>query len=505
MSRLLAFLAALVLILQLVGVAALARYRDQLGQTFALAEPAADPVQGGDVPDQVALAFEKTALQDAVDNLGRVLLPEDGAEALRYFDTERMLEEMSRTGVRKPPAARDRAAILRTIQKGVERSLLASPIRWEKSEICRARFLDADHNDAEIVVWHRSLVAGRHKVRWWLHRGPLGWRFYDMEDLDLGLRLSLVTGLITQSQRGRERDTLLRLEHAAWALKAKNFDEADRILTRFEAEPLGAHGEAYRWTLKAHLALRQNRPADALTCIDRAEAIAPHPRADLVRATARNQLGEHAEALALGQRVLERLGFDADASRQIGMAAARLGRSDEAFEAYRASLFENPAMETLMEFRAALSAERKDELAVWMRRVPQPRLAFRALAAEALGAGDHQAVDIFVETIRNIEPQFPGADVVKARQSIRRKKVNIGIAQFKAAIGKVPEQERNLYVRDFLDDMLTAGKPVEAYRAAPDKGFAFQYLADKLQDKADRVDELHRLQEEHKGRQPREE
>jgi tetratricopeptide (TPR) repeat protein len=505
--RLLAFFAALVLILQLVGVAALARYREQVGQTFALPEAPASPnrnveVVHIDAPNDV----EAAAFQDMLDGLGKALNAEDGAEAARHFDHERMLEEMTRTGVRKPPTAKDRPVILRTVHQGVERSLLASPIRWHAAHIRSARFLDAERTDAVLFVRHDGGLGGSHKVRWWIHHGPTGWRFYDVEDLHLGLRLSLLTGQITQANRGRERDTLLRLEHAAWALKAKNVEEAERIITRFEAEPLSPAGQTYRWTLKAHLALGQAQPAEALTCINRAEAIQPHPLADLVRATARNQLGEHEAALEAARKAITVCGDDADVDRQIGIALDSLGRGEEAIEAYRAGLKEDPGvLENLMSLRAMLPAGQKAELGEWLPKLPQPQVAFRPLASEALNAGDHESVDVLVEAVRKIAPQLPAADVVKARQSVRRKKVNIGIAQFKAAIVRIPVPERSLHVRDFLDDMLAAGKPLEAYRAAPDPAFAFRYLADKLEGKADRADELRRLTEEHKKRQPPEE
>ena len=217
-------------------------------------------------------------------------------------------------------------------------------------------------------------------------------------------------------------------------------------------------------------------------------------------------LGEHEVALESGREAIAVCGDDADVDRQIGIALEKLGRRDEAIEAYRAGLREDPAvLENLMGLRAVLPAGQKAELGEWLPKLPQPPVAFRPLASEALNAGDNESVDVLVDAVRTIVPQLPAADVVKARQSIRRKKVNIGIAQFKAAIVKIPVPERTLHVRDFLDDMLAAGKPVEAYRAAPDPAFAFRYLADRLEGKAERADELHRLTEEHKKRPPRDE
>ena len=204
----------------------------------------------------------------------------------------------------------------------------------------------------------------------------------------------------------------------------------------------------------------------------------------------------------MGRRAIQIIGDDAHTYRQIGVAAEKLGRRDEAVEAYRAGLVEEPAVaRNLHGLRAVLPAGQKAELGDWLAKMVSPRGEFNTLVTESLGDGDEESVDVLVDAFRKIAPGDPAADFVKARLNIRRKKVNIGIAQFKAAIKKVEnEDDRKEQVVLFLDDMLAAGKSVEAYRAAPDPTLAFVYLVGKLEGKPDRANELRRLMMEHERR-----
>ena len=247
--RILAFAAALMLILQLVGVAALARYREQVTGAFALPTPPPEAnveVVRIDTPTEA----EAATFQEALEAVGQALENEDGAEAARHFDAERMLEEMVRSGVRKTPAPNDRVVVLRTIQQGVDRSLLASQLRWDEVFIRRVRFLNDEHTEAMLFTRLRGMRGNRHKVRWWIRRGVNGWRFYDVENLNLGLRLTLTTGQVTLASKARERDALMRLANAARLLQTHNDGEMERILARFEDEPLSPPGAAFRLQLR---------------------------------------------------------------------------------------------------------------------------------------------------------------------------------------------------------------------------------------------------------------
>jgi tetratricopeptide (TPR) repeat protein len=503
--RILAFAAAVMLIAQLVGVAALARYREQVSEAFAVSVPPPPPVpevERIDNPTDVELAD----FQDAIELVGAALEKEDGSEAARYFDTGRMLDEIVRTGIRKAPAANDRPIVLRTIQQAVDRSLIASPLRWDRASIRRVRFLNDDHTEAMVFTRLRGTRGTRHKVRWWLRRGVHGWHFYDVEDLRLGLRLSLATGPVTQASKAGERDALMKLSNAARLLRNGHVEDAERTAMLVDHEPLSGPGEAYRLRFKAHLALAKGNPGDALDLIDRADGTQPHPYSDVVRATAFNAAGEHEKALKRGRHAIQLCGDDAHAHRQIGLAAEKLGRRDEALEAYRAGLQEEPALAAnLHGLRALLPAGQKAEVGEWLAKLPTAGVEFTPLVTEAFNDGDEESVQALVDAYRKMSPDDVALDFVKVRLNIRRKKVNIAAAQFKVAIQKV----NNLEVQKqqtllFLDDMLAINKSVEAYRVSPDPTLAFVYMAGKLEGKADRAEELRRLVAEHDRRQPKE-
>lgn len=97
-------------------------------------------------------------------------------------------------------------------------------------------------------------------------------------------------------------------------------------------------------------------------------------------------------------------------------------------------------------------------------------------------------------------PDCIETDRFRYRLLIRQNKTSEGIALFKLALAKPNAKEkRSEMVSAFLSDMLSEGKPLEGYRAAPDAVEAFTQLAAELIEE-NRSDELRRLLEAHRAR-----
>jgi predicted Zn-dependent protease len=86
----------------------------------------------------------------------------------------------------------------------------------------------------------------------------------------------------------------------------------------------------------------------------------------------------------------------------------------------------------------------------------------------------------------------------RCRLALRRDRVEEGVKWFRAALARhTQSEERKRLVHDFLYDCVDAGKPLEAYKTAPDAREAFRVLADDLVG-MNRNDLLRALLEAHK-------
>lgn len=517
--RFLAFTAALTLVLLIAGVGALARYRDRVSQLFTISANPADSASREEIADAFRTEAELTPeeakeFQKVFDELGKAFRKQDGRAAAKLFDVERMLDEVLRNGIVKRPAGLNTRAGHDAFRQGLEKGLAQNGklLGWDRSQIKRVRFRDERLDEAIVYVRHWDAEnAINQKMRWWVKKSPAGWKIYDYEELNTSLRIStLMSQLLAQGTPGGRLPTWARdfqkLMAAAVALSEQDFAKAEATLKPLAQSHFPKQMEAVRLTLLGVAIMGQGRFEEALQEWDRAEAIhADLPVLASLRAIAFNNLEKHEQALEQGRKAIRLMGDDAEVYHQIGFAAESLHRADEAVEAYRAGLRDDPAaVENLQGLRRVLPAGQKAELADWLAKTPKPRETFQVLLAEAMNVKDDEAAEALADGLRKVAPGDPAPDLVKARLNIRKKKVNIGIAQFKSAIAKVKgEAERQTQVQQFLDEMVAAGKIIEGYRAAPDPGPAFRHLADELEDEDERQGDLRRLIAEHRQRQPK--
>jgi predicted Zn-dependent protease len=178
----------------------------------------------------------------------------------------------------------------------------------------------------------------------------------------------------------------------------------------------------------------------------------------------------------------------------------RQGQYDKADRAFTEALAHRPDAETLQTFRASrvLARYRSGRLMSAYRDIGPREETFAQLASLLLQDGDDTQLQALLDAHAKESPDSIELARFRSRLLVRQNKVAEGVAIFKQALAKTKEKEkRSELASDFLSDMLAAGKPLEAYKAAPDAVEAFRQLADELLEE-DRWDELRRLLEAHR-------
>jgi tetratricopeptide (TPR) repeat protein len=180
------------------------------------------------------------------------------------------------------------------------------------------------------------------------------------------------------------------------------------------------------------------------------------------------------------------------------------GKYALADKTFTAALARPPDRATLEKFRPSRVLARYHTgqgLAAYREIGPRPD-TFEQLASLWLEDGNEAQLQALLDAHERVDPGNPRVLLYRGRLKIRQEKVAEGIALFKSAISKkMPAEQQQTMVHEFLGDMFEAGQPLAAYQAVPDAREAFTFLAARLGGQAN-LEELRRLVQAHRARQP---
>ena len=479
---------------------------------------------------EVVEAFEQPAdgevpagIHRLFDELGAELRRGDGTRIVNHFDPDRLIQEIDREGQLARAGANDaraRDGLRQGLAAGMTKKAVV--LRWDATEVRRLRWL-VPGREAVVIARHTTSVLGeevRFKMRWWVIRDGDRWRVYDLEDLSLGGRFSQLVGLVVaEGLRGGRLPDWARPEvtgainDGMVAVLNGDHAEAERRVSAIRPGLLPRPLEAVRQVVLALAKEGLGRWDEALRACDEAEACNPDmPLVHFVRAVAYNQLGKFEEAVASGRKYVEALGPEADAYLQIGVALSRLGRHEEAAEALRAGLDDQPNFpEILDELRRCLPADRKEEVGRRFAALRDPAGQFGRLLNEALADEDFEGAEVLIEARRRQAPADPEVLFQYARLRDRQDRPDEAFRLFPRALELAPPQRRPEYLSTFLAAMAGRGRHLEAYRtlADADATAAFRQLASDLLDDLDddesdpdALGKLEKLMAAHRKRMP---
>ncbi len=452
---------------------------------------------------------EVQALQAVFDALGAALRAKDSRRIADYFHFERMAEELKRMGLLPNMRAGGERSFVQGMRQGFTQGFgrQAEYLAWDRCQVRRVKFEEAD---VEAVVylrtWRNDGMNG--KWRWWLKKRGDTWAVFDFEDLDTSLRISTLMSLALpgRGQLAEWVHTMPRFQQAILSAMAGELEEGERILQGLAKSAYPASLEAVRLMLLGSIKLHQGFPDQALRHCKDAEALhADIPMIHLLRAMAHNQLGEYDPAATQARKYLDLLGADDQGYWELGQALAGLDRREEAAEAYRQGLDDNPDnLDILLALGRVLPEENKAELGRRLAKMTAPTEHFATLADNAALSEDAAALEALLTAYRPMAPRGDQTvDYYTVRLKILKKETAEAARLFKALMPRVGDEEtRATYESGFLQAMSAADKPLEAYSAVPDPKTAFPTLANGLVWNAERLETLRQLIALHRKRRP---
>lgn len=430
------------------------------------------------------------AFEPLFDSLGRALDQQNAAVAASHFDLDRMFEQI----VGRTPTASDSADFHRVGRQTFGSALVGNPqLRWSRTSIRRIRW-SADHSVAVVATVHRDDAASsRHdlKMRWWLASTSNGWKIYDLEEIDGGLRFSLSVaqllapdGTVDPLRFQKAVDVL----HAAqFAVRAGDADAAEKALAHIDYPNPPPPFSALLAMIEGRVQVLRGDFAAALRDYDRAAHFNPDmPAIHLARTIALARWGKFADALEEAMESTEVLGSDPAVSYWEGYCLEGLGRTADAVKAYAAALDESPdSADALHGLRRMLPPERKGELAARLGKTRKPLLAFDSLLSAARKDRDDAAAEALLDWLLKNHPDDVRAVLADIRDKARTKQFNAATVRLRDALKTATGDDRKQILTAYLLAMLQAGVPVEAYAGVPlaDALRAFRTLAAELEER----------------------
>ncbi|HEX4613362.1 MAG TPA: hypothetical protein VH092_34575, partial [Urbifossiella sp.] len=414
-------------------------------------------------------------------SLGEALDRGNEATVVDHFDADRMTSEFIRFGafdrLGGRPSARDRAGMARGVRQGIGRTLVQNELlRWDSTQVRAVRWA-ADRREAVVIATHKNEVGGEEtdaKVRWWLVRGPgAGWKAYDLEDLDVGSRLTqLGAAVVTPELVAEGAAGIARIQTATEATREalgavlrRDADAADRALARARGQNLPIPVAALRELAEASLALVRLDHATTLTRLDEADRLLPGmPAVKLVRAAALNLAGRHEEALEQARGYLDELGPDALAYTHTGLALERLNRPDEAAADYRKALDTTPnQLDALFGLRRVLPADKKAEIGDRLANARDPLRDFDELIRDARDDGDAAGVTALLAGLRKARPDDPRVAEEEVRELVKGGRYAAAALVQRRLGNSPPGRTMPPVLTAYLGAMLGANRAAEAW------------------------------------------
>jgi hypothetical protein len=461
------------------------------------------------------------------DHLGGTLARGDIPAVGRAFDVDRLVTELERIRAFDRLPGNGRPEFREGMRKGVGGKIgemlgANETVRWNRTDVRHVRW-SADRHEVVVIAvhWNGEDDDVPFRCRWWLIRRPGGWKIYDFEELDMGMRLTRTVASLATPEilEGVARDPLpfqkatVGLREAIALLSRGDAVGADVALAPARVIPWPTPVRAVLEFVEGMILMGKGDPAAALARLEEAERLLPNmPANTLARGLALAALGRPEEALEAARKYRKEVGPDAMSFTLEGTALEGQGKTAEAAEAFRRALDEAPTVNAFHGLRRVLPDANKGELGERLARAKNPQKLYDELAPAARLEGDTKAADALLDGLIKARPGSPRA----MAEDIRRK---VEAAQFSAAVELLnrglkakEEADRDTVLDAYLSAMFAAGKPVDAYAAVPKAlaGRAFRSLAEDLDDAiddggekaADRSRQLTGLIAAHRKREP---
>lgn len=175
------------------------------------------------------------------------------------------------------------------------------------------------------------------------------------------------------------------------------------------------------------------------------------------------------------------IGPDAQALAMIGDSYEQAGELERALDYWRAALDQNPDLtDALFSLGMHTAGADSAELVERFRSTTEPLRHFEALVGAWSARGKCSSVALLSAARREDEPRDPNAYYYEAACELQLSRFERVKELTLAGRELVAEDERRPYDALWIEAAWSQGDPLEAYRNAPDKAFAFDAIAEQL-------------------------
>ncbi len=420
----------------------------------------------------------RAAVAQTLDQLAQAVRERNAHDIRSAVDFSRMLDAILESEGGGPVGEGTRSLIQRGLEVAMPPTLLGmgQAWNWTRHEIVR---VERAGEGPDVVAWMKgwddSGVVTR--VRWWLMPADESWRVYDWEDVLMPIRASVAMGLSLAEQihpDGPRRPEWLQyaedFQAAVSAVDAGDIEGMALRLARIRKAELPPLLSAVRHVLEAGYWAGVERHARALVHLASAERLVPDmPYASLLRAVCCNELEIYDRALESAQRSVRLLGEDAQTCHELGRALAGLGRTQEAIEAHRRGFDDAPAFQdNLIAMARLVGPSGQPQVADALSRTRYPQWTFELVAWRLLMDEQLDSLAAFVDCYREKAPDHPEVLYYWGRSLIHRGQSDEAAASLRKAVDRAADEPKRLHYREWLVEALKlAGRPLEAYREAP--------------------------------------
>ena len=302
--------------------------------------------------DNVQAAFAgATEVDDAeveafVERVQAAAREQDPAKLASMVAFDRLLDAIEATTGRKPGAPRP----------SLEARLQPVVVKFFDPTVVQTTIKRIDHDDeGNLVVYLRMIDDERisTKARWWLHQEGNELRWWDSEDLEVGLRVSTgMSAVVSSLTAGGDQQRLMQLAQTITRFAETPADDtAQMTALAGDLDALNTEGvpRAFRHVVivtRASVSLVLGEAEDALRRLDALDREGLKrlevPMRHFLRASACQGLERWDEAVQAAHDYLALLGDDADAYNIVGFAQFELGNVEAALAAFDAGIADDP-------------------------------------------------------------------------------------------------------------------------------------------------------------------
>ncbi len=398
------------------GIAAASLYFGY--QKIRTQSPPDSPVAAESATDRAAkiqAAFAAASnVQDAevqtfVEALQRAVTEGDQAKLVTMVDVGRLLDAVeATTGERMPDMVR----------KVIQSPLEADIADMFDETVVEVQVKRVDHDsEGNLVVYLRLTDKDRLmvKMRWWLYHDGEGLRWWDGEDLQLGLRISSVltvgVSAATDEVNGPKLQEFMNVVSQVSALPTDDIEAMRAFAAKLDALDTTGLPRTFRnfgVAARASTAALIGEPEDALARLDEVEAggLEPMemPMRHFLRASAALALERWDMAAQSAQRYLDLLGEDSEAYTQLGLAELGREQFDAALMAFDKGIADDPQR---AENYAGVAQASDDDAVIDQHLQRAPNVEILETAAQSLlDEGDRLSLSRLVASGKRVSPQW---------------------------------------------------------------------------------------------------